>query len=139
MSYRLAKIEAGVVVNVIMANSPSFPGYVDVTGVLVSGKPVSIGYLFDGASYSIPPPPPPPPVQRNRYAWHHFLKALTDNEIDAFITLRDTNPPIQLKRFLAVIEAEKSIDFNDAKPQQFLTYLVNQNVLTAPRALELRG
>lgn len=78
------------------------------------------------------------PSIRKSYPWADFLDALEDPELDAFLALKAT-APAGLMRFLARIEARGSIDFNGQKPQQFLTYLVNQNVLTAQRALELRG
>ena len=123
---RHAIVREGVVRNIIVGSVPG--------SVPIGTDPVVIGWLYDGNAFT---PPPVPPTPKNAYPWADFLEALTDNELDALITLKQTSAP--LKRFLAIIEARGHIDFNHAKPQQFLTFLVNQAVLTAPRALALRG
>jgi hypothetical protein len=52
---RVAVVENGVVTNVIVANEPTEPNWVEC------GDEVGIGWLYDGTEFTAPPPPPPAP------------------------------------------------------------------------------
>ncbi len=57
---RLVQIENGVVVNASVGYQ-ELDGWIDATPFAIGDKQVSIGWLYDGQTFSPPPPPEPPP------------------------------------------------------------------------------
>ena len=64
MEIRMIK-HNGTTVTQCMVAPASIPysaeGWIDVSGVLYSGQPVSVGWLYNGGNYIPPPPQPYPP------------------------------------------------------------------------------
>lgn len=129
---RIAIIENGVVINVIVADSAA--GGVDVTGLSVGP-----GWLYDGQTFTAPPTEAPiiPPVSPwRRYGYADFIDALTADEAVAFVQAKAVQPRLEVWVELARV---RGIDFGDPATRAAAPLLVSLGVLTAERLDELMG
>lgn len=124
-----AVIEAGVVVNTVMASDD------DTNSVAIpDGLSVGIGWLYDGQTFTAPPPPP---ARRKSYTVAQFIEALTRPEALAFLATMKTDPLLEMWYELA--KARGGVDFNDADTLTNAPYLVQAGVVTQSRLDELTG
>lgn len=130
MKYRVAIVEDGVAVNVIVADSPDFLGGIDVTGTSVS-----VGWLYDGTTFT--PPPPPPATLYSSYTVATFIEALTRDEALNFLATMKTDPLLEMWYELA--KARNGVDFNDEATRTNAAYLVQTGILTQDRLNALIG
>jgi len=139
---RLAKVEGGVVVNIISANAENyaahFSDYINVTSL----PAVQIGWLYNGSTFSAPSVT----QVKNSYTLAQWIDVLTDSELDAILDYvnGETGTIAQKRAARRVWEywrANNSIDFNIQKNRDVLTWLVNNSggVWTNARKNELIG
>lgn len=131
---RIAIIENGVVVNVIVADSGS-------NGVDVTDLNVNPGWLYDGVDFTPPPlpvtPPPPPAPLYSSYTVATFIEALTRDEALNFLATMKTDPLLEMWYELA--KARNGVDFNDEATRTNAAYLVQAGILTQDRLNALIG
>lgn len=139
---RLAKVESGVVVNIISANAENyaahFSDYINVTSL----PAVQIGWLYSGGVFSAPTII----SLKNSYTLAEWLEAITDAEQDVILDYvnGDTGTTAQKRTARRVWEywrATNIVDFNKQKNRDVLTWLVANSggVWTNARKNELIG
>ena len=124
-----AVVTDGVVVNTVMA-WPEDAGSVAIP----DGVSVSIGWGFDGVTFSAPPEPAH--VFRS-FSYSGFIDALTRAEAIAVLTGAKTDPLLEM--FVEIARARSAVDFNDQSTRDSAPYLVQAGIVTAERLAELIG
>jgi len=93
-------------------------------------------YYYDGSEWMQYPPPPPPPLSRLG-----FLSRFTDNELIGIEIARQTAPTVEMRATLTVLKeswlAANDIDVTDSRTIQGVGLLVQMNLLTEARMLEI--
>lgn len=131
MANRIAIIENGVVVNIILAD----PGWLADNGlngiVIPDDLTVSIGWLWNGDSFAQPAPDPASPVM-SRLA---FMRRFTMQERIAIRAAVPTDPV--LADVNALLELAQEVSLDDPDTQMAIGYMTQLGILTAERAAEI--
>ncbi|MBV2138588.1 MAG: hypothetical protein KUF79_17410 [Candidatus Thiodiazotropha sp. (ex Ctena orbiculata)] len=129
---RLAIIENGVVVNVVVAAVGAYPGAVDVT----NQPGVGPGWLFDGSAFSEPQlAAVEPVVQVTTWTVREFLRLLTMAEKTAIMAAHANDPVVQT--FVFTLQVAGVVHADDPDTVDGLNYMEQQGYLAGGRAAEI--
>lgn len=131
---RLAIIEGGVVVNVIISPTADVPGTVDVS----SFPQVAPGWIYDGGGFSAPVPVDPGPGNAP-VVWtaREFVGLLTTGEKAAIMAAQAADPIIQA--FLFTLQVAGTVRADDQDTIDGLNYMEAQELIAQGRASEILG
>ena len=123
---RLALIENGVVAGVSIGDQ----AWADQYGWMnIDAYPeVSVGWLYDGSTFTAPPPPTPTPDYV--LSGPEWVTRFTDDEWAWLKAQRaaDTNAGRQLDKFMDAIRWTDSIDVSSPNVDPFYTWLLNNGI-----------
>ena len=121
---RLAKIESGVVVNVILGEREDFPDYLNVDNTLVSK-----GWLYDGSVYS------PPPEKYGFLEMEVLLDLIPDEVIDSLDALSKDQLATKkdrgrAKKIIIELQKDKKIKVENGRFNKMMNWLKDNCGLT---------
>ena len=130
---RYAKIESGIVTNVIIAEAIDIGGipgqWIDVTNIIAAP-----GYSYSGGVFTAPAP-----VYRKLLSGIEWIETWTDQEWRTLknAATQDNAVGRTLDKFLDAIRITNSLDLNSTRATQFYNYLEASGFITAQRKAEL--